>query len=792
MPKLISEKWACGFCGAEAFRFYKDAVCHESGCQKRQNRTSCDEKLEDHHRQQGPSTVSTSNNAFTSIKELNLRMLPKSVSTSPSTADAKCSEVLSKKKKTTPHGLPPVVKLPAETSAKETSLKRKNLLEYAKTHEIVQLSEHDRALCQTVILVDGVDEQPHDIRSPISPESKIGFHCAYCIDSPLVSLPGSLEKMFPACIKSFGATLKLMSERHFLSEKKCMLMPANIRKTLQRNRHEEAWKREDISLQELCEKIAKRIGLVNRHPYHTGVIYDQPFISGRNTATDHEHNSELSLSVQSGMNKTDPYRSPLAGQAKIASFQHSLISGRGGSSCRVSMQNAIMRQQPHHKYSNILLHPNLEIGYGIQQRREYSFDHSEENLSSKRMNLELSHIFRLGGKKIPGADTIIFPEDNAMVTDFIFLLIQQLKRCHFTENDRNSRGRKREHIEVGYPGLKCRHCEETSGNRKFFWSDVDKFANSFSEIMGHVMKCRKCPEDVKATLNQLKLYHPQQIAKLPRGSQKAFFRRMWRRLHKTEDTCQAGNKEENTSQPIEGLGEDSGKLPVNQGTAENAICNHPIKTRNRVLLAIAEDKEWLSDLDCLIRRSLEVFCASDNDVGNHLLRRDVKVGQVGIRCVHCAFSNEGTMPNEVSYPSSISTIYETVQELQHHLYRCSNLPKEEKKKLSSLKTSSLGCLLKRYYVIAAKSLGMYDTSEGIRLDRPIDLAPNFPLELAQDILLPCSTEEGKGNTSLKRDMIFQVKTTPGGNEGKDKHIQIPDQEITYTGLTQKNAGSDSK
>merc|ERR1712151_867664 len=68
-------------------------------------------------------------------------------------------------------------------------------------------------------------------------------------------------------------------------------------------------------------------------------------------------------------------------------------------------------------------------------------------------------------------------------------------------------------------------------SRKFFWSNVDRLANSFAEIPGHLLKCKNCPDRIKNSLHVLKSKHPEQMAKLPRGSQKVFFRRMWRRVH---------------------------------------------------------------------------------------------------------------------------------------------------------------------------------------------------------------------------------------------------------------------
>lgn len=129
-------------------------------------------------------------------------------------------------------------------------------------------------------------------------------------------------------------------------------------------------------------------------------------------------------------------------------------------------------------------------------------------------------------------EPLVLPEDKLLLTDYFYYVNKQLKRCHFTDEDRKTKGGKRESIEVGFAGLECIHCAvNVSGSRKFFWSDANRLANSFSEITRHLQKCRLCPADVKQALKDLKQLHPEQMAKLPRGSQTEFLRKMWKRLH---------------------------------------------------------------------------------------------------------------------------------------------------------------------------------------------------------------------------------------------------------------------
>jgi len=360
---------------------------------------------------------------------------------------------------------------------------------------------------------------------------------------------------------------------------------------------------------------------------------------------------------------------------------------------------------------------------------------------------------------------LVLEEDKLLLTDYFFHLMKQLRLCRFSESDRKTRGGKRENIAVGYGGLQCVHCAEAPNSRKFFWSNVDRLANSFAEIPGHILKCRRCPAQTKQALLELKLRHPDQMSRLPRGSQKVFFRRMWRRLHDSDPALPSpsqrqqqlltdnkenhDNKLSNDEVPSpqatdvsKTTVETMGSMHTSPGTtsdesmgmqlrttedAARALAasvtspsSGPISPSSRILLAISEDKEWLSDMDCFIRRQLEVFCATEEDVAVAQSDRKypVNLNQIGIRCVHCALCKDGigARGTAVAYPYSISGIYESVREFQRlHLEACSNLPCDIKDKFSGFKGSaSLSSVLRKYYVLAAKALGLYDTPDGIR------------------------------------------------------------------------------
>ncbi len=417
--------------------------------------------------------------------------------------------------------------------------------------------------------------------------------------------------------------------------------------------------------------------------------------------------------------------------------------------------------------------------------------------------LDERHYTVAGGNILRDDDRLVVGEDRLLLTDYFYYLMKQLRPVRFSEADRRTRGGKREKVKVGYGGLQCIHCIDVPNSRKFFWSNVDRLANSFAEIPTHVLKCRRCPQPTKDALIVLKNRHAEQMSRLSRGSQKVFFRRMWRRLHQDDptetdesgtpaagdfmspmsfgmqpDDATRSNLESMRPPPLNLTSGASAQAAANQnknsdispsgtsGSEESAyflqrpakeaakalvdasMQSGPPTPSSRVLLAIPEDREWLSDTDCFVRRQLEVFCATAQDVEAAMKDRKypIKEGQVGIRCIHCAMTENGygARGPAVAYPFSISGLFEAAREIERtHLgsrenlgsrdslmITCENLPLSAKEKLESLKgaASSLSSVLRKYFVLAAKALGLRDTVNGIRAGaEPIPIGSQAPV-----------------------------------------------------------------
>lgn len=129
---------------------------------------------------------------------------------------------------------------------------------------------------------------------------------------------------------------------------------------------------------------------------------------------------------------------------------------------------------------------------------------------------------------------VVRPEDSELVTSYLFLLLDQMETCRFSEEDRAGGRSKVKDCPVGYPGMQCKHCGGKAGFGRYFPATLVALtsANSDRNIFNHVQKCRRCPRAVQETLVRLRDEHNQ--LKNRRGSRKLFFERLWNRLHCAE------------------------------------------------------------------------------------------------------------------------------------------------------------------------------------------------------------------------------------------------------------------
>lgn len=130
---------------------------------------------------------------------------------------------------------------------------------------------------------------------------------------------------------------------------------------------------------------------------------------------------------------------------------------------------------------------------------------------------------------------VVRNEDSELITDYLFFLMQQMETCGFAEEDRTGGRSKIKNIQVGFPGMQCKHCQGKAGFGRYFPTTANALAlaNSDRNIFNHIQKCRRCPSHIKMRLVQLS--RDQTHSKNRRGLRKMFFQRVWNRIHRPSD-----------------------------------------------------------------------------------------------------------------------------------------------------------------------------------------------------------------------------------------------------------------
>jgi hypothetical protein len=143
------------------------------------------------------------------------------------------------------------------------------------------------------------------------------------------------------------------------------------------------------------------------------------------------------------------------------------------------------------------------------------------------------------------------------------------------------------------------------------------------------------------------------------------------------------------------------------------------------------DSHKLTEYQGFLRQQIQVFSASFEDTDTHMRGRNkpVTLGQVGIRCRHCArvpvrFRHRGS----TYFPSTKYGIYQAAQNMATaHIPVCSEMPESVAEELLRLRETSTAGAGRRYWVDSATQLGLIDTEDaGIRFFRDLgglSLAP---------------------------------------------------------------------
>jgi len=406
---------------------------------------------------------------------------------------------------------------------------------------------------------------------------------------------------------------------------------------------------------------------------------------------------------------------------------------------------------------------------------------------------------------IPEVDPrpLVFESDKPLISDFLYLTLEQMSPCKLMEADRVGCYKTRK---VGFPGLACRHCVGQAGCGRYFPASEASLSQTTTSqtIMNHVRNCRRCPVDIRENLEIMKRARMgpdgKRADKPKHGGRKVFFHRLWCRIQgiPLEETNEPLLKEpKRKQQPKKARrkksdSDESSEESESEVETDNeapklsaGLQTSPIEKKSKipwyegcVRLAKPDDSDWLSDMECFARSELlEVFSLQkDGSLEGYKGRKEPSPGQVGIRCAYCKELPPSDRPSGcIAFPETMSLMHNTVNSMTRmHFTSCPSLPEEQKEKFRTLKgfdAKTAGDDAQQYWIDSARDLGLTNLpSEGPyagwgiafrrdprqpsptdELDR--DMASNSAIAVSKGSLL--KPEEDKGTCTDQVMLLLQ-------------------------------------
>ena len=145
--------------------------------------------------------------------------------------------------------------------------------------------------------------------------------------------------------------------------------------------------------------------------------------------------------------------------------------------------------------------------------------------------------------------------------------------------------------------------------------------------------------------------------------------------------------------------------------------------RTPVLLYSKHDDVTLSPYQCLVRQQMELFEASEDDVQFNIskMSKAIAVGQVGLRCRHCAVLPPFARPKAaVYYPRTLDSLYQFGQNMvkNHHCGSCMKIDDVTKQKLLHLQEERRrGKGGRERWAEAARAMAVVEGPRGLRFTR---------------------------------------------------------------------------
>mmetsp|Transcript_38990 Transcript_38990/g.70226 ORF Transcript_38990/g.70226 Transcript_38990/m.70226 type:complete len:724 (+) Transcript_38990:79-2250(+) len=252
-------------------------------------------------------------------------------------------------------------------------------------------------------------------------------------------------------------------------------------------------------------------------------------------------------------------------------------------------------------------------GSNKRRKRDYGLSlatiaASENDVDSVKESLDQTMITSSAGAVRDGKDFyFILPTDMDYLTDYLFLLYAQVKKGVMNDTDLAKANRaKYSKLNMGFPGMRCRHC---GGNERgnYFPSSVKNLAACTATLHTHLIKCEETPAAVIRALKMTKCTHKFQVISKPQGAQSVFFSQLWERIHSETFNGVDGSGLYMLADKLNNIVEKSALKSTNETAIPNIVSydeytDHQALSQNRTnKTSIVTDEDFGIALDLLRR-----------------------------------------------------------------------------------------------------------------------------------------------------------------------------------------------
>lgn len=168
---------------------------------------------------------------------------------------------------------------------------------------------------------------------------------------------------------------------------------------------------------------------------------------------------------------------------------------------------------------------------------------------------------------------------------------------------------------------------------------------------------------------------------------------------------------------------------MSASTSVSVMTPEPLLTnRPPAILYLSCNPDFLSPFQCLLRKNVELFEATSVELTHGCKgRKNLALGQVGIRCWHCAsrVPLEKRTRGSMYFPRTLQGLYQATQALcqVHLLQACNCIPRVAQEELKRLQSSNDANVMlrdgratagKNYWAATAQVMGVFEDQYGLR------------------------------------------------------------------------------